>query len=457
MRDVHFCKTCDFRLPYCVRTDRAFCGTRCRVWWYRHPGHKRLDFSPGDEIPARRKNGQPKTLAEALLLLEAERARAAELEDATRRAQTQEGVLRNELTALRDELSEERTKLTKLRDELADERKKQAETELLWRKAEERADEMEASYNSLADDLERAKEYTSELEEEIESERRKAEDVRYDLEQDIKQLRRESDELRETKERVDSEHESLTRRFDELIVRVDEGERALTLLDGELQKHQQDFAASERAHREIHSTAESVSRSLNVEKERRLAAERRVEQLTLALDRVARSRPSLLTELEQLSLLDLRDNYLTAELEETRQHRDLAVAEREFLTARILHLMSPGQYLEHAAAAGYDLVTDPLIKLKRSEVLVENQLANWQEVHGKQRRARRFDSEQTLDEQAYAAAMSMRWKHIDHPHLRRKIPPKWRAIGFLLDTESEQYLLTLTESRIAAMQTKMTS
>ena len=161
MRDVHFCKTCDFRLPFCVRTDREFCGKRCRVWWYRHPGIKRLDFSPGDEIPARRKNGQPKTLAEALVLLEAERARAADLEDAAKRAQTQEGVLRNELTALRDELTEERTSLATLRDELSDERKKQTETDLLWRKAEERADEMEASYNSLADDLEKAEEYTS--------------------------------------------------------------------------------------------------------------------------------------------------------------------------------------------------------------------------------------------------------------------------------------------------------
>lgn len=119
-------------------------------------------------------------------------------------------------------------------------------------------------------------------------------------------------------------------------------------------------------------------------------------------------------------------------------------------------MMSPGQYLEHAAAKGYDLLTDPLIKLKRHEVFVENQLAHWQAIHGKQGRARRFDSEQTLDEQAYAAAMSLRWKHIDHPHIRRKQPPKWVAFGFLLDTESEPYLLKLTESRIATMQTKMT-
>jgi hypothetical protein len=312
------------------------------VWWYRHPGIKRLDFSPGDEIPARRKNGQPKTLAEALTLLEAERARAADLEDAAKRAQTQEGVLRNELTVLRDELTEERTKLATLRDELSAERKKQAESDLLWRKAEERADEMEASYNSLADDLEKAEEYTSELEEDIESVRRRAEDVRYDLEQEISQLRRELDEQMPSKERASAEQEELKRQFEELRIRFEENAQSLILRDGELKSQQQNFDASARAHHEIHHAAESMTRSLDVEKERRIAAERRVEQLALALDRVSRTGRSVLSEAEQLALLDLRDSCLSAELQETRLHRDVAVAERELVVARILRLRRPG-------------------------------------------------------------------------------------------------------------------
>ena len=35
---------------------------------------------------------------------------------------------------------------------------------------------------------------------------------------------------------------------------------------------------------------------------------------------------------------------------------------------------------EHAAAAGYDLTKDPLIRLKREEVLVENRLVAWQDA-----------------------------------------------------------------------------
>jgi hypothetical protein len=84
---------------------------------------KRLDFSPGEDIPSRRRRGQPKTLAEALMLLALERTRADEAEATAKQAQTSEGVLRNQLTTLRDELSEERTQNTTLRDELEDERR----------------------------------------------------------------------------------------------------------------------------------------------------------------------------------------------------------------------------------------------------------------------------------------------------------------------------------------------
>ncbi len=151
----------------------------------------------------------------------------------------------------------------------------------------------------------------------------------------------------------------------------------------------------------------------------------------------------------------MRDDILTTELHQVRLHRDEAIAERELLSARILKLMAPGQYLEHAAAAGYDLTKDPLIRLKREEVRIEDRLAAWQEENRKRRRARRYDPEQTLDEQAYAAALSSRWKQKNHPHLRRKQKPRWLAVGFLLDAESEKYLLTLTQERIEEMQKKM--
>lgn len=268
------------------------------------------------------------------------------------------------------------------------------------------------------------------------------------------QIKQERDALVAQNERTERNHEEAVRSHDALRGQLDEVQRQLALRDEDLKQHSQRFTAVERAHQEVHIVAESESRSLRAEKERRIAAEQRVEQLTLDLERLE-GESQIALDLAAPLAHALRDDRLTAELAEVRRHRDDAIAERELLAARILKLMAPGQYLEHAAAAGYDLTRDPLIRLKREEVLVESRMAAWQEAHGKRRRARRMDPEQTLDEQAYAAALSFRWKQIDHPHLRRKNAPKWVAVGFLLDAESERYLLTLTEERIAGMQRKM--
>ena len=425
----------------------------------------------------------PKTLAEALTLLAAERERAAELEATAKRAQTAEGMLRNQLATLRDELSAERsnhstlrdeltderakvatlrdelsearTNLTTLRDELEEERRKLVETERQCRKEENRADRMEMRYHSLDADRERAEAYSTELEEEIERLRGKTEDVRFDLELKLDGLRRESEEHRQAKERVVKEHDGLIRRFDELRGRLDESERTLKLRNEDLTQQRRNFVASERAHREIHEAADSVVRSLIEERNRRLTAERHVEQLQQKLWQTLTTPPSLLGEAQRLTMLQSHNSILATELQAVRHHRDVAIEEQRRLAARLLHLMSPGRYLEHAAAAGYDISTDPLIQLMQQSVLVESQLAQWQRATGKRQRARAFDAEQTLVEQAYAAAIKERWKHIDHPHQSFRRTPYWLATGILLDAESEQHLLKVHTERIATMQQKI--
>src|ERR1051325_4132319 len=106
LREVHFCTTCDFRLPYCVRTDREFCSQRCRLWWYRHPGQKRPDFSPkywGQPTPLRK--GQPKTYAAALQALAEAREYAARLEAAAQAQQLEDQQLRAKQSVLNDEVA----------------------------------------------------------------------------------------------------------------------------------------------------------------------------------------------------------------------------------------------------------------------------------------------------------------------------------------------------------------
>jgi hypothetical protein len=51
-----------------------------------------------------------------------------------------------------------------------------------------------------------------------------------------------------------------------------------------------------------------------------------------------------------------------------------------------------------------------------------------------------------------AAAMAFRWKYVDHPHnWQKEQRPKWIIVGFLLDDETEQYLLKLSYRRIERM------
>ena len=92
----------------------------------------------------------------------------------------------------------------------------------------------------------------NQLENEVEDVRGRTEDVRYDLTQELKQLRRELDEQRPSKERVSAEQEGLNRRVAETRVRFDES--------------------------------------------------------VWALDRLSRTGQSVLSEAEQLALLDLRAN-----------------------------------------------------------------------------------------------------------------------------------------------------
>lgn len=428
MRAVHHCETCDFRLPYCVRTDRRFCGQRCRVWWYRNPGCKRPDLSPRNwgqpEPPSK---GQPKTFAEALHALAETRRYAAELEAAAKQRQRVAEERHQRISALRDAATASNLRLRTERDELKD---KLDEAQRQLSKCVETDHQLSMLRQTHADLVVKH-----------------AEEVRMRAAREM--------EITSQYEHLSRQNAGLLQARDELHRRAMTAERTLTERDNELKLHRQHLAAAERAHQEVHSVAASNSRSLQSEKERRVAAERRIEQLTHELNRLAQGSQGMNLTGEHADLFGMRDAILNAELHEVRLHRDEAIAERERLSARILHLMAPGQYLEHAAAAGYDLTKDTLIRIKREEVLIEHRLAEWQEAGKMRRRARRLDPEQTLDEQAYAAALSFRWKHINHPHLRRKQKPRWVAVGFLLDGNSESYLMTLAQERISDMRKKL--
>ena len=236
--------------------------------------------------------------------------------------------------------------------------------------------------------------------------------------------------------------------------RAEVAERDAAQRDNDLRQQQRDFAAVEKAHRETHQVAASESRSLQAERERRVAAEQRVQQLILELEALARERQSA----EGGARLPDFDKQLAMLLDENREvrgHRDQIDAERAHLAARLLRWMSPGQYREHAAVGGYAIDRDPLIQLKREEILVEHRYFAWQVAKNKDRRARELDPEQTLIEQAYAAAMSARWSLIHKPHRRLKNGLKWIVIGFQVEPEGESHLQALVRGRMERMERNM--
>ena len=414
MRAVHFCDVCDFRLPYCVRTDRRFCSSRCRVWSQRHPGIKRLYvWRGGVRLPKPPGKGQPKTFAAALLALAESRKYAAQLEAIAKAQKSAEQKLIAEVAALRDELAQAKNHLATVRGELANTEQRMAQAE-----------------RSAADEIKDLREQVAERA------------VRLKDAQDAAAA-----QLKLSEE--------LTRDRDALRSRAEDAERGLAQRDEDLRQQGRSVAAAERANQEVQVVAELESRRLRAEKELRIAAEKQVQQLLIDLEALASEKRLEMTDDGMAVLFGKRADILAAELAAVRTHRDEIDAERELLAARILRLMAPGQYLAHATAAGYDVTKDPLIRLKREEIRVENRYRGWQEAHKKPRRARRYDPEQTLDEQAYAGALAARWRLIDRPHLRQKQQPKWVAIGILLDSENEQYVLARTQDRIDSMQRKM--
>lgn len=473
-----------------MRSDRQFCGQKCRVWWYWHAGQKRYDLSPsGWGLPPQPRKGQPKTFAAALKALAESRRYAAELTAAARKMQLADHVLRSRLAQVRMELVNTRSafhkELAELQDELEEtlERLAQAEQQAGADGTEDGKDEDQA----LATQLQQAESEAAELRATLEEARKELSAVHAVREQEVAQHAGEVSELRAQVDDAVVVRDQLNRQNAELVQsrdllrgqleqaqrgaaaanlegqvkdlrdalaraeserisqthRAESAERALAQHEEDLKRQRQQLAAVERAHRGLHQVAESESRSLRSEKERRMAAEARVEQLTRELES--------LTPQTQASL---QNSFaaLLAENQEVRGQRDRIDAEREHLAARLLEWMSPGQYLEHAAAADYDITRDPLIRIKLEEIRVENELFRKQ-LEEKDRgqdtkmTARALDPKQTAVEQAYAAALSDRWGIKHKPHKRHR-DVSWAVVGILLDEKSEDYLHRRAQRRI---------
>ncbi len=430
MRVAHSCSVCGKRIPICVRSDRRYCAVRCRVWASRHPGQKRPDYARGRVgLPPEPGRGRPKTFAAARAALEETRRYAAKLDAAARQQHSAEQKLLTELATLREGLAEVKRGLAAERDAARDDLAKL--NERLGKVEEQKNRKTKESYKRLG--------RAERLQTRAERAERDAQRSRSDLgraQADLAEARRtnarqnteHAARLRELQEQIaelSRAHHDLTQQINtlkasaqELKDRAEQTEATLHQRDEELHRERQRSTEAKQARQDSESVVDLLQRRLEAEQKRRVAAEERIEQL-LGTGTVGRPR------------------------------------QPDMQPSPVVPPGSPRLYQRHAAAAGYDYLQDPLFDLMRRDVLVADRYADWQTRHMGRIGARRRDPNQPLDDQAYAATLSARWRLVDHPHLRLGTPPQWRLLGFLLDERSERYLLMIMQERIDEMQSRL--
>lgn len=443
MREVHYCNTCDRKLPYLVRLDAKFCESKCRVWAFRHPGEKRLKNSTERKrLTKRPKKAKSKSYAAALAALAESRSYAAKLEAAARDQSVDWHKLQTEISALRDELAEvireKEAANDAMRDDLAKTKARLARVE------QQKNNKIKQSYHRLRQ-TERLITRLKRAEREVAVKRSSLERAQADLDalrrsqeqqnavqsSKLAEARAQAADLARARDDLAKQVQSLTDSADQLQSHAESIEQTLKQRDEELDEQRKLAETVKRAQEEADDRAESLKRSMEAEQARRRAAEQIVQQLQDGREHQVPSRATMSGPVSSSG------------------------EDRERLSARIRQQLDLGQYLEHAVAAGYDVTADPLFLLMRRHVVVADPYRDWQNLHVDRVTSRRRDPQQAIDEQAYAAVSTARWKLVDLPHVRRGKKPTWRRTGIQLDDVSEKYLWTIINEQIDEMTSRM--
>ena len=398
-RQRRLCAACDRVLPLWARADKRACNGTCRMRVSRMQRGRRSPLTPRSysvRQPIPRKHQSPALLRIAGV----QHARAEQAEQERRDWQQR--------------YEEQATELVQLRRELADQRRTAAEQER------------------------RQSEETKRLRQELSDKQDDSQAELADAQQQIEEIAEERDVLRELLTECEISR-------DELQAELDDKEEEVTTLRTKL-------GQVERAHQEVSEVAESQRRTIRHEQQRR-------KELETQLDKALKP-PKIPTEQTDVKMTDSawtlyqRAEQLAEENRALRRQRDEVAHERERISNRILRLMSPGQYFQYAATAGYDPTSDPLILWKTDELRVLDQYSRWQKLYRPRVTARKMKEQRPLDEQAIEAALSDRWKLMTKPLQKLGKQPEWRIVGFLLDEESERFLAK--ESRDKAKRTVRT-
>ena len=416
-RQRRLCAACDRALPLWARADKRACNGTCRMRVSRMRRGARSPLSSRSYRvgqPTPRKHQSPALLRIAGV----QHARAEQAEQERRDWQQRYEEQAAELAQLRRKYDEQK--------HAAAVQRRDHET-----KMEELRGELTEKLSAAQAELEEANERLEEITEER--------DVLQEL---LAESDASLDSLRQDVEELESEEEELRRQSNETSRLVKECEALRSRL-----------AQTERAHKEVSEVADSQRRTIRYEQQRRTELEKQLDQALKAPKTPPKEHDTGMTETAWAA--HLRAEQLAVENQRLRMHRDAVAHERERISNRILRMMSPGQYLDHAASAGYDPTKDPLIQRKIDELRVLDRYSRWQKRYMRRVTARRLKEERPIDEQAIEAALTDRWKLITKPLVSLRSEPKWIIIGFLLDERSEAFLRKQSRDRATGMERRM--
>jgi hypothetical protein len=140
---------------------------------------------------------------------------------------------------------------------------------------------------------------------------------------------------------------------------------------------------------------------------------------------------------------------LALELEQARRERDDSVAQRDRLMDRLAGVPSRVGSTASGPSADYCAARTELFVQIRQELEVRDRYARWESEHRPRESDRRLDATRTLDEQALAAALAVRWQLMDHAPQSFRLRPRWELAGLVLDSASEQFLIRQSRERVA--------
>ena len=209
------------------------------------------------------------------------------------------------------------------------------------------------------------------------------------------------------------------------------------------------------AHAELLALVEELRRQIAT-LERRCAELEQQLQRALSLAAEAEPRPDGQPwAADDAARVQARASILLTELEQVRRERAEIAEQRDRLSTRLTNLLIPDGGITAAPSADYSAARTELFSQIRCELQVRDRFADWESLHRSRESERRLDPTRTLDEQALAATLAVRWQLMDHAPQSFRLRPRWAVEGLLLDPASEQFLIRQSRERVAYRERNM--